>query len=428
MTELQTPAILSSKYRFQKLLGEGSNGKTYLAININNGIHVAIKELKFNQAKDYKSLELFKREAAILSSINLEGVPKFYESIFSDNNDETCYIIQEFVEYPSVQSLLNEVKKLSERETLHIGKHIAQIIYGLQTIYTPPIIHRDIKPSNIMYQRGTDKIFLIDFGAVANPQHRTGGSTIAGTFGYMAPEQLLGDISIQSDYYGLGATMLHLLTGVPPYQMDSNGFELDLDTVLNEHAPSTSEAMRSLLAVLIAPEIDKRPPNASILTTMFRQVETGHIVSVERPQDTLPVFKQRSKFVKWFLNLFSHKNVNPEDDKNWKHATGIIRNIRPITDVNGYIQTAYEYTFVVNNKTYAGLQVIDAKGSNSIVNNAMLNSTVMKNTDTDKRDDASFQCVSGVVVPKRTLKTKAISSECSVFYQPKNPRLNFIVV
>ena len=137
MTDLiQTPSILSTRYRFYKLLGEGTNGKTYLAVCINTGIQVAVKVLKFNQVKDYKSLELFKREAAILRSINLEGVPRFYESVFSDNNDETCYIIQEYVEYPSVQNLLNEVKQLSEMETLNIGARIAQVIWSSDNIHS----------------------------------------------------------------------------------------------------------------------------------------------------------------------------------------------------------------------------------------------------------------------------------------------------
>ena len=225
--QIQTPHELENKYHFIRLLGEGANGKTYLAKQVNSGLMVAVKALKFAQLNDLKSLELFKREAAILSSIQMEGIPRFYESIFPKDEDTTCYIIQEYVKYPSLQDLINQNGKLKEYSTLEIIERVALLLFGLQTIYTPPIIHRDIKPSNILCENDKqDKlhVYLIDFGAVANPQRRSGGSTVAGTFGYMAPEQLLGDICIQSDFYSLGATTLHMLTGVPPYKLDSDGF------------------------------------------------------------------------------------------------------------------------------------------------------------------------------------------------------------
>lgn len=92
----------------------------------------------------------------------------------------------------------------------------------------PPVIHRDIKPENVIIDQGTPggQVYLVDFGGVQvtptlmhslNEQGvdmgATLGSTIVGTYGYMAPEQFRGMAEPKSDLYGLGATLLYLISG-----------------------------------------------------------------------------------------------------------------------------------------------------------------------------------------------------------------------
>ncbi len=365
MDAIITPKELAHDYRFIRLLGEGANGKTYLAVHLNTSVQVAVKALKFSQIEDLKSIELFKREAAILHSIRMEGIPQFYESIFPKNGNDTCYIIQEYIEYPSLQDILNELGSLSESETLLIIERIALLLLGLQTCYTPPIIHRDIKPSNILCQKFSDdalEAYLIDFGAVANPQKRSGGSTVAGTLGYMAPEQLLGDVSIQSDYYSLGATALHMLTGIPPYQISSDVFQLNFLPVIKAHAPNTSQAMISLLQSLLAPEIDKRPSNAQQLIQMIKDVKRGIPVSVNKQAlqaSLIPPAPKLSLFDKITLKLFK-PCLNPIEYLSWPFHNGMIRATRKMSlssDAN-HAQTFlfYEYTFEHHHITYVGAQ------------------------------------------------------------------------
>ncbi|MBQ8035831.1 MAG: serine/threonine protein kinase, partial [Proteobacteria bacterium] len=63
---IQTPPELAHKYRYIDLLGEGANGKTYLARTTLNDERVAIKALKLSQIENFKSLDLFQREAEVL--------------------------------------------------------------------------------------------------------------------------------------------------------------------------------------------------------------------------------------------------------------------------------------------------------------------------------------------------------------------------
>ena len=138
-----TPRELYGKYTYIRLLGEGTSGKTWLAKSMNTGQLLAVKVLIFGQIDDYKSLELFRREAEVLQSIQVPGVPRFYESIFSEDN-RTCYIIQQYVTFPRLLDTLKTIGRLKEYETLQIMEKTARILFALQTVYSPPIIHRDI--------------------------------------------------------------------------------------------------------------------------------------------------------------------------------------------------------------------------------------------------------------------------------------------
>ncbi|MBQ9244248.1 MAG: serine/threonine protein kinase [Proteobacteria bacterium] len=277
---LKTPQLLMLKYRYEQLLGEGTNGKTYLATDLRTGDKLAIKALKLNQNDSFKSFELFKREAETLASLNVAGIPKFYESILSEEIGGECYIVQEYIDAPSIQSLLAQGRKFSEDETLTIMKKAAEILHILHTQYAPPIIHRDIKPSNILINLAdkshlADKqLYLIDFGAVANAHSNTDKSTIAGTIGYMAPEQNFGECLPQTDLYALGATALHMLTGVPPYEMAFETFSIKYNDALDKYAPNTSKKMRKLLGMLLNYAYDKRPASAEALLQMIKNIRT----------------------------------------------------------------------------------------------------------------------------------------------------------
>lgn len=267
----ETPEILRSDYRFLRLLGEGSNGKTFLAAERVSGRKVAIKQLK--SFKDFKSFDLFKREAETMRSVAIDGVPQFIDYIEKTGSEDDYYIVQEYIEGTPLSGLIDSRaesdKPFSEDFVWNFARQIARILDILETRYHPPIIHRDIKPSNII-MTAESNFYLIDFGSVANPERKNLNSTIAGTQGYMAPEQLMGDCVIQSDYYGLGATMLHLLTGVAPFKIASDGLKLCYEDIIKQKARKTSSAMRKALASLLAVKPEDRPQNSDALQELLQ--------------------------------------------------------------------------------------------------------------------------------------------------------------
>ncbi len=263
---LETPPILVQRgYQYIELIGEGANGKTFKARNLKTCEIVAIKALKFSD--NLKNYELFEREAKALQSINVKNVPKYYDYISQEREFTECWLVQEYIKGDSLLTLLENGTHFDELEILLIMRELTRIVHDLQTFYAPPVIHRDIKPSNILIQRVDEqiKVNLIDFGAVANPQKRSGGSTVAGTVGYMAPEQLIGDCTLQSDYYSIGATALHLFTGCMPSELQSDGFELHYEELLKSKVPDIHPKTLELLNKLLAPQVHDRPKDTDEL-------------------------------------------------------------------------------------------------------------------------------------------------------------------
>src|SRR5690606_36418926 len=82
-----------------------------------------------------------------------------------------------------------------------------------------------------------------------------GGSTVVGTFGYMAPEQFQGRASPKSDVYGLGATALAMLTGMEPEDLPHEGLGID---VRRAAPPGTPAGLVRALSAMLIPDPDRR--------------------------------------------------------------------------------------------------------------------------------------------------------------------------
>ncbi len=92
----------------------------------------------------------------------------------------------------------------------------------------PPCVCRDVKAENIVLEGGQagGRVYLLDFGGVqaaaAAGDGNQSGSTIIGTYGYMAPEQFCRQATPASDLYGLGGTLLFILSGAGLSQSETH--------------------------------------------------------------------------------------------------------------------------------------------------------------------------------------------------------------
>ncbi|MEA5550060.1 serine/threonine-protein kinase [Anabaena cylindrica UHCC 0172] len=225
--------VIAGRYQIRHVLGHGGMGITYAAFDLQTNQLVAIKVLSLHRIKDWKVLELFEREAKILANLNHPGIPQYlnYFEIETDG-DRAFYLVQELAVGQSLFELVNQGWKPSVDQVQAIAAQVLEILVYLQQL-TPPVIHRDIKPQNLIRQEN-GQIFLVDFGAVQDTYHNTvtGGSTVVGTFGYMAPEQFRGQAVLSTDLYGLGTTLLFLLTGKSSADLPHHQLTIDFHSVV----------------------------------------------------------------------------------------------------------------------------------------------------------------------------------------------------
>lgn len=217
---LQAQQVLQERYQLQRQLGRTAAGRqTWLATDLASSEKVTLKLLAFAPQMQWEELKLFEREAQVLQALNHPRIPR-YRDYFSLDKETGAGIpwfglVQDYIPGFSLQELLEQGKRFLEKQVRGIASDILNILIYLHEL-SPPVLHRDIKPSNLIL--GDDKeIYLVDFGAVQAQAAVTGVTfTVVGTSGYAPLEQFWGRAVAASDLYALGATLIHLLTGISP--------------------------------------------------------------------------------------------------------------------------------------------------------------------------------------------------------------------
>jgi len=243
-------SLKDGRYVITRSLGEGSQGTTLEAVDKREGRLVAIKRFEVKSARKWKDVELAEREARVLASLSHPALPAYVEH-FEENG--TLYLVMERMEGSSLPEFRKAGGAFTTDDAIALLEQ-ASIVLDYLHSRTPPIIHRDLKPGNVI--RRPDKSFaFVDFGAVRDRLRLEGGSTIIGTFGYMAPEQFQGRAAPASDVYSIGATVLWMLTGVQPEDLPHKGLALDVPAALGPHA---SPALVTVLSAMLEPDPEKR--------------------------------------------------------------------------------------------------------------------------------------------------------------------------
>jgi serine/threonine protein kinase len=226
-TELLAPetTIQGSRgeYKVLALIGRGGMGAVYRAQRLSDGTIWALKEMRPQQdappEEAAENRRLFEQEAALLEQLRNPNLPLVADR-FEYQGRPT--LVMEFVPGQTLEERIRETNApLLEQQVIGYGIQIARVLSYLHT-RSPAIIYRDLKPSNIMLT--PDGVLkLIDFGVARTYKARKSKDTVAmGSAGYAPPEQYgKGQTDARSDVYALGATLLHLLTNMPPIPLQT---------------------------------------------------------------------------------------------------------------------------------------------------------------------------------------------------------------
>ena len=272
---MQAGQILQGRYQLQEPLGHNTSHQnaarqTWLALDrvphqtadqlttLETGPAepVVIKLLAFSPQLQWDEWKLFEREAQILQQLDHPRVPRCRAqfSLEPVAGVAWCGLVQDYIPGTSLQQLLNQGYRFSETEVQQIATEVLEILADLHGL-CPPVLHRDLKPSNLILTP-EQQIYVVDFGAGQNQAIATGGSfTVVGTYGYTPMEQFGGRTVPASDLYALGATLVHLLTGIDPADLPQRQLQLQW----HAHAPSSlSPSLARWIDRLIAPAVEQR--------------------------------------------------------------------------------------------------------------------------------------------------------------------------
>ncbi|HEY3254871.1 MAG TPA: serine/threonine-protein kinase [Polyangiaceae bacterium] len=242
--------LRSGRYAIIGELGSGSQAETLDAVDQTNARKVAIKRFQVRGAKSWKDVELAEREARVLSTLSHPNLPVYIEHF---EEDGALYLVMEKIEGETLASVRRRRAALTQHDISRFLTDADSVLTYLHS-RVPPIIHRDIKPGNVILRKDGSFAF-VDFGSVRDQLKPEGGSTVVGTFGYMAPEQFQGRALKCSDVYAVGATALSLVTGREPEDLPHRGLAIDVRAALGSGAEPW--LVRALSAML-DPDPDKR--------------------------------------------------------------------------------------------------------------------------------------------------------------------------
>ena len=199
------PAAIG-RFEILRTLGKGAQGSVYLARDTHLGREVAIKAVA--AGADPEDIALLLQEARVISRFSHPNIVTLYDALEIDGG---CHLVLEYVAGETLAALLRRQGKLERQRALRIAIQVAE---GLAYAHAKNVVHRDIKPANIMIDAaGTARI--MDFGIAAAPSAAPADG-VAGTPGYMAPEQMRNDATTAAaDVFSLGMVLYEMLAGRP---------------------------------------------------------------------------------------------------------------------------------------------------------------------------------------------------------------------
>lgn len=271
------PAETFGSYWLVQRIGIGACGEVFRAVSRRDGGEVALKRMMPSAGADRAAAARLEREARLAGALDHSAISR---KIDAGEVNGVPFLAYEYVCGRDLRAIQERALREGELVPLDVAVFIVrQIAMALQHAHTratdpsalPGVIHRDVNPANILVSF-SGEVKLSDFGAAITAEEAaaclsgapsaTNAPEIAGTPGYMSPEQLAnGPLDGRTDIYALGACLDELLTG----HRRGRSSDRPTGSVRPAREPPLSDALRGILSKALANSAEERYPTAERL-------------------------------------------------------------------------------------------------------------------------------------------------------------------
>jgi tetratricopeptide (TPR) repeat protein len=228
----------------------------------------------------------FAREARAAAALNHANIVTVHDF---GNHDAQPFIVMEYIQGETLSSIIRNKAPIAAIEKL---TWLEQLCAGAAYAHNLGVIHRDIKPSNLIIDRSR-RLKILDFGiakllgAVAS-----NATTLVGTPGYMAPEQILGEpIDHRADVFSIGVVAYELFSGSEAFPGDSvpaitHRILTQDPKPLSDLCPDLPDSVVEIVDRAMSKKADARFENADALRTALLGVR-AHVDGMETIMPTI---------------------------------------------------------------------------------------------------------------------------------------------
>jgi hypothetical protein len=253
--------MLAGRYRIVGLLGRGGMGEVYRAEDLKLGQAVALKFLPQEVMHRADRLARFHQEVRLARQVSHPNVCRVHDIGEAGGQH---FLSMEYIDGEDLASLLRRIGRLPSDKALELAR---QLCAGLAAAHDGKVLHRDLKPANVLID-GRGRAHLADFGLADLSDKRRDAPEIAGTPGYMAPEQLAGrEVTTRTDVYALGLVLYEMFTGKPAFPVVRGApgrrpQHSEPPAIPSTHIPDLDPAIERVILRCLEPDPARRPPSA----------------------------------------------------------------------------------------------------------------------------------------------------------------------
>ena len=285
-----SPKTRIDNYEILAPLGAGGMGEVYRARDLRLNREVAIKVLPISLSGDPERLRRFELEARAAAALNHPNILSVHQM---GTFEGAPYMVTELLDGESLRERLRH-GPLSLRKVVNLG---AQAARGLAAAHEKGIVHRDLKPDNLFLTKdGQAKI--LDFGLARVTQssaplptdenlqtQQTIPGVVLGTVGYMAPEQVRGQVAdARSDIFAFAAILYEMITGRRAFKAPTSPETMtailhDEPPPITEFAPGTPVGLQRVVQRGLEKDPEQRFQSASDLAFALEALPDASVLA-----------------------------------------------------------------------------------------------------------------------------------------------------